>query len=84
MRLTFLSLISCNLNKRSEEKNIITAESVSKVKSDSTLTKTKILIGEWDIYETISDGVVTKCNVCPKINFNNDYTAIIIKPSGEK
>ena len=39
------------------------------------------IIGEWGIYETNNTGVTAKCNVCPKIIFKNDKTAILTLPS---
>ena len=35
------------------------------------------IIGEWGIYETNNNGLTANCNVCPKIIFNNDKTAIL-------
>jgi hypothetical protein len=72
--LTILLLCSCNLDNQSGKKK----ESVK-----NTIQKPNLLIGEWGVYETISEGVAAKCNVCPKITFNNDQTATVIFPSGD-
>jgi hypothetical protein len=35
------------------------------------------LIGEWGIYATSNDSVVTLCNVCPTVTFSENGTATI-------
>ena len=75
--LTTLFLYSCNLDNKSVDKKEFTIDTIQKIKTDS-------LIGEWGIYATISDGVEVNCNVCPKITFNSDQTAMLIIPSGDK
>lgn len=43
------------------------------------------IIGEWSICATISsDGTSTSYNVCTKVKFNIDNTAIVTIPSGDK
>ncbi len=73
--LTILFLYSCTLDNKSGKKNEL---------AGSTIQIPNLLIGEWGLAETISKGVETKCNVCPKIKFYNDQTATVIFPSGEK
>ncbi len=40
-------------------------------------------MGEWGIYVSNNNGIETKCNVCPKITFGQDETAILTLPSGD-
>ncbi|MCX6219476.1 MAG: hypothetical protein NTZ69_00620 [Bacteroidia bacterium] len=72
--LTILLLYSCNLDNQSGKKKGL---------GKNTIQNPNLLIGEWGVYETISEGVEAKCNICPKISFKNDQTATVIFPSGE-
>ena len=54
------------------------SDNVLKFEPNATSDKTLNLIGEWGIYVMGN----AQCNVCPKINFNSDRTAIV-KLNGE-
>ena len=84
--ITILNLLSCNTNSKSADKNVLSNDTIHKVVLDSTLYNAQILIGEWGIFGTSSNsgGISAACNVCPNINFKNNHTAVIIKPSGQK
>jgi len=50
--------------------------------SEKSLLSNK-LIGEWGIYVTNYNGASIVCNVCPRIEFKIDNSAIIKLPNGE-
>lgn len=72
--MIFLFSYSCNHYSKPVEKKL----------TNNAIQKPNLLIGEWGIYATISKGVKSTCNVCPKISFDNDQTAMVIFPSGDK
>lgn len=73
--LTILILYSCSLDNQSGKKKELVKD---------TIQNPNLLLGEWSVYEHIGGGVDAKCNVCPKVSFNEDQTATVIFPSGEK
>jgi hypothetical protein len=85
--LVILTLISCRFNNKSFNKTDICNDTLQKSYLDSI---SNILIGEWGIYSTIyytkHDSVIdemsSNCNVCPKIIFHIDNSAIVNNPSG--
>lgn len=39
------------------------------------------LIGIWRIYSVVSNGTSIRCNVCPKVEFKKDQTAVLTYPN---
>ncbi len=52
--------------------------------SDRDIIKTNNLIGAWYISSEIIDNVVSKCNVCPEIEFSKNGIGKITIPSKEE
>jgi len=79
--LTALFLTNCN-----PDKSII--DNKNSIIDTSSTTETLGIIGEWLISRTISqkaDNIMEiACNSCPRINFKNDNTAVLTKPTGDK
>jgi len=92
--LIILTLFSCNLNTKSKvnqkdeldstlfnTRKLIGEWIINGTISYNNTRKFNIEKGEW---EAISDKVESKCNACPKIIFNTDYTAIIKFPNEKR
>lgn len=78
LTIAFIVLISCN----SFEKNPYNLN--NHILNDSQENIDSCLVGDWGIYEHIISGELIIYNVCPRIKFNEDKTAIVTLPSGDK
>ncbi len=60
--------------------------------SKNTKENQNDILGEWGIYETVTNAesgnskteTTVNCNVCPKVKFETENTGILIFPNGEK
>ena len=60
--------------------------------SKNTKENQNDILGEWGIYETVTNAesgnskteTIVNCNVCPKVKFETEHTGILIFPNGEK
>jgi len=79
--LTILTFNSCgNSFEKHEESKISESKNVKLLESNKLKDR---IIGEWSI-NYVADGLITKCNVCPKVKFNDSGVATFTKPSGDR
>jgi hypothetical protein len=74
---------SCNHSTKEGKKPDFSATSLI-IKKKLTSAANNKLTGRWGIYETVSNGIETNCNVCPTIEFFSNQAPIVLKPNGQK
>ncbi|MDJ1467160.1 hypothetical protein [Xanthocytophaga flava] len=73
-----MTYVSCNSLQHSDN------QVEEKISSTNGFETDAILLGSWHITSEERDGIISKCNICPLIEFARNGTGRIIKPSKQQ